>query len=103
MHNESPDGSTRPAATPKPQRKRPYIPKDDFGLSHMMTIIELVGSSPRSPAVPMDPVDEFLFGRKLDIESLHPQVRDIYSESFKQLEAMDKTLDEFLQRIISTP
>lgn len=90
MHSESPDGSTRSAVTPKPQRKRPYIPKDDFGLSHMMTIIELAGSTNRAPVPPMDPVDELLFGRELDIESLHPQVKNIFSNSFKQLNAMDK-------------
>jgi len=90
MPNESPDGSPRSAATPKPQRKRPYFPKDDFGLSHMMTIIQLRGSLPKQPVSPMDPVEEMLFGRKLDMESLHPQARDIFSESFKQLEAIDK-------------
>jgi hypothetical protein len=90
MRNESPDGSLRSVATPRPQRKRPYLPKDDFGLSHMMTIIQLRGSLPKLPVHPMDPVDELLFGRKLDVESLHPQARDIFSESFKQLEAFDK-------------
>jgi hypothetical protein len=102
MLSESPDGSTRSVSIPKPQRKRLYIPKDDFGLSHMMTIIQLSGSSPKPPVPPMDPVDELLFGRELDIESLHPQVRDIYAESFNQLEAMDKTLDDFLHCIISS-
>ena len=38
----------------------------------------------------MDVVDELLFGRKIDMEALHPQIRDIFSESFKQLEAIDK-------------
>jgi hypothetical protein len=90
MHDESPDGSLRSAATPKPQRKRPYLTKDDFGLSHMLTIIQLAGSSPNPRVPPMDPVDELLFGRKLDMESLPPQVRDIFSESFKQLEVIDK-------------
>jgi len=100
LPNESPDGSPRSVATPKPQRKRPYIPKDDFGLSHMMTIIQLRASSPKPPMPPVDPVDELLFGRKLDLESLHPQVRDIFSESFKQLGAFDKTLDDFLKHTI---
>jgi hypothetical protein len=121
MPNESPDGSLRDVATPKPHKKRPYFPKDDFGLSHMMTIIQLTGASPKPPVPPMDPVDELLFGRKLDIGTLHPQVRDIFSESFKQLEAMDKvrlriaqaevnllialhaqTLNDFLQHNIRT-
>lgn len=94
---ESPDGSPR-SATPKPQpqRKRPYIPKDDFGLSHMMAIIESAGAVPKQPPPPLDAVDEMLFGRNLDINSLHPQVRDVYSGSFKQLEAMDKVCFLFL-------
>jgi len=102
MPNESPDGSPRSAVTPKPLRKRPYLPKDDFGLSHMMTLIQLAGSSPKPPMPPLDAVDELLFGRKLDMETLHPQIRDIFSESFKQLEAIDKTLDDFLQHNIRT-
>lgn len=99
LPGDSPEGSLRSATTPKPQqRKRPYLPKDDFGLSHMMTIIELSASSPKPSTPPMDPVDEMLFGRKLDLEALHPQIRDIYSGSFKQLNAMDKVYN-FLHRV----
>lgn len=94
LPGESPDGSPR-SATPKPVRKRPYLPKDDFGLSHMMSIIEVTGATPKQPPPPLDPVDELLFGRKLDLDSLHPQARDIYAGSFKQLEAMDKVCDKF--------
>lgn len=93
MPNESPDGSPRSATTPKPQRRQVYLPKDDFGLSHMMTFIELVGSSPK-PVVPtLDPVEELLFGRQLDMEKLHPQIRNIFSESVKELEVFDKVRD----------
>lgn len=95
--NESPDGSLRSLVTPKPQRKRPYLPKDDFGLSHMMSIIQVTGSSPKPLVPPMDPVEEMLFGRKLDLETLHPQMRDIFSESFKQIEAMDKVCPSIAQ------
>ena len=118
LPGESPDGSPR-IATPKPVRKRPYLPKDDFGLSHMMSIIQVTGSTPKQPPPQVDPVDELLFGRKLNLNSLHPQARDIYAESFKQLEAVDKVcekllcdrsslknlpqaLDDFLQRTIRT-
>jgi hypothetical protein len=90
LPNESPDGSPRSVATPRPQRKRPYLPKDDFGLTHMMTVIQLRASLPKSPAPPVHPVDELLFGPNLDMELLHPQVLDIFSDSFKQLEAFDK-------------
>ena len=66
------------------------IPKDDFGYAHMMAIIEYKGSRPKQPILPLDPVDELLFGAPLDLDSLHPQVRDIYASGFKQLEEMDK-------------
>jgi len=100
LPDEHVEESSRSVVTPKPLRKRPYLPKDDFGLTHMMTIIEVAGSTPKPPPPPVDPIDELLFGRKPDMETLHPQIRDIFSESFKQLEAIDKTLDSFLQHSI---
>jgi len=103
LPNDSPDGSPRSVTTPKPLRKRPYLPKDDFGISHMMTIIELAGSLPKAALPPLDPIDQILFGRELDTETLHPDMRDIFSDSFKQLEAMDKMLDTFLQTSIRIP
>jgi len=45
---------------------------------------------------PLDPVDAILFGRPIDVESLHPLVRDVYASGFKQLEEMDKLLDEYM-------
>jgi len=45
---------------------------------------------------PLDPVDAILFGRPMDVESLHPLVRDVYASGFKQLEEMDKLLDEYM-------
>jgi hypothetical protein len=77
--------------TPSPvARNQLLIPKDDFGISQMMAIIELGGMLPKIPLPPMDPVDELLFGRPVDIDSPHPQIRDIYSGTFKELEDMDK-------------
>ena len=80
-----------PIATPRSQPRRwPVIPKDDFGHAHMMAIIEYKSLRPKQPVLPLDPVDELLFGAPLDLNSLHPQVRDIYASGFKQLEEMDK-------------
>jgi hypothetical protein len=80
-----------PIATPRSQPRRwPVIPKDDFGHAQMMAMIEYKGWRPKPPVVPLDPVDELLFGAPLDLDSLHPQVRDIYASGFKQLEEMDK-------------
>jgi len=78
------------------RKPKPFIPKDDFGLSNMLAVIEL-GASVKTPTPsPSDFVEEFFFGKKLDVEGLHPAVQEIYADSFKQLEAMDRILDEML-------
>ncbi|KAF8629760.1 hypothetical protein AX15_003283 [Amanita polypyramis BW_CC] len=90
--------------------RRPIIPRDDFGIENMMAVIECraaimtiqAQTAPQSekqsyftaPLQPLDLVDEIFFGRPLDPESLHPRIRDIYAGIFKQLEEMDKLLDE---------
>ncbi|KAF8638114.1 hypothetical protein AX17_002434 [Amanita inopinata Kibby_2008] len=100
--------------------RRPLVPKDDFGVENMMAVIECKAAimmlqeldrmeqkqpqsekQPqrhylRAPLPPLDPVDEILFGRPVDIESLHPLVRDVYAGAFRQLGEMDKLLDEFM-------
>ena len=65
----------------------------------MLAIIEHKESKPRKPLPPLDPVDELLFGRSLDLNTLHPKVREIYSDSFKQLDDMDKVCDFSFQRV----
>ena len=66
------------------------ISKDDFGLSHMMAVIECKSTQPRTALLPLHPTDELLFGRLVDLEGLHPSVREIYGPGFKQLEEFDK-------------
>jgi hypothetical protein len=77
------------APTPKPQPKRPFVPRDDFGVSHMIAYIEYKASQPKAPLPPLTPADELLFGRPIDMQALHPTIRDIYAGAFKQLEDMD--------------
>lgn len=97
MSESSQYGSSSPStpraflapSKPAPQ-KRVVLPKDDFGLSQMMAIIEFKNMPARKQGLPpMDPVDELLFGPRIDLDTLHPQIRDIYSSTFKQLEEMD--------------
>jgi hypothetical protein len=88
------------AQTPKPQPKRPFVPKDDFGVSHMIAFIEYKASQPKTPLPPLNPADELLFGRPIDIPSLHPTVRDIYAGAFKQLEDMDKVCKTVLSSFL---
>ncbi|KAF4615930.1 hypothetical protein D9613_011321 [Agrocybe pediades] len=86
------------------QQRRLVIPKDDFGHASMMAIIEYkaLAAAPKkeTPSVQSDPVEELLFGKKLDLETLHPQIRDIYAAGFKQLEEMDKVLDGYIGRSV---
>jgi hypothetical protein len=88
--NHVPNESSREGATPRPQRKKPVIPEDDFGVAHMMAIIEYTGTTPKTTLPPLHPVDELLYGRKFDVESLHPAIKELYSDSFKKLDDMDK-------------
>ena len=65
------------------QQRRLILPRDHFGHSKMMAIIEYKASAPaEKPTRPLDPVDELFFGAPLDLESLHPSVRDIYAAGF---------------------
>ena len=82
-------GQQEPKSQQVPQR-RIKIPKDDFGLSHMMAVIECKGAQPKTVLPPLHPADELLFGRPVDLEGLHPSVREIYGPGFKQLEEFDK-------------
>ncbi|KAG7093780.1 hypothetical protein E1B28_007427 [Marasmius oreades] len=80
---------------------RPFIPKDDFGVSQMMAIIEYRASKGviRHTPATRDPVEEMLFGKPIDLASLHPAIRDIYADSFRELDEVDKFLDEELLRV----
>ena len=99
--------SSRSKSQSQPAR-RPIMPKDDFGIENMMAVIECRAALMtqqgqtasqiyiKTPLPPLDPVDEILFGRTIDLESLHPRVRDIYAGGFKQLEEMDKACHTFI-------
>ncbi|KAF7327580.1 Heat shock protein [Mycena kentingensis (nom. inval.)] len=95
----SPD-TPRRTPTPKgqPPQKQVYLSEDDFGVSHMMTVIQLRASVPHKAPAPLHPVDELLFGRPIDMLSLHPKVRDIYAGALKHLDETDKFLDEYLSK-----
>ena len=72
-------------------RRGPLILKNDFGVSDMMAIIELGAAINKPPPPPpMDHVDEILFGSRLNLDELHPRVRDVFDETFKQLDDMDR-------------
>ncbi|KIY66193.1 hypothetical protein CYLTODRAFT_399105 [Cylindrobasidium torrendii FP15055 ss-10] len=98
MHRSTP---TPTRATSAQSKAGLFLPKDDFGVASMLAIIErraAKGQMPAQVTPRLDPVDEMLFGRAIDIHRLHPKVRDIYASSFKELDDLDRYLDEMLTR-----
>lgn len=70
--------------------QRIRIPKDEFGLTEMLAIIDSKAALGRGPPLPpMDEVDKLYFGRKVDPEKLHPDIRDVYSGTLKKMEELD--------------
>jgi muramidase (phage lysozyme) len=95
----SPIASSPSVLKPSMKQRKPKLtlPKDDFGVSHMMAIIELAALQDRpAPPPPVHPVDEMLFGRPMDMEELHPAIREVYAPTFKQLDEMDQASAAFL-------
>ncbi|RXW15844.1 hypothetical protein EST38_g10014 [Candolleomyces aberdarensis] len=64
------------------QQKRAIMPKDDFGIPHLMAITEYEASQPKKPSPPIHAADELLFGAPVDLDSLHPQARGIFAPGF---------------------
>jgi hypothetical protein len=102
----SPLGGGSPAFGKKRRggQGQPILPRDDFGISHMMTIIEYKAAQLKNEkaagkeqalrsqikGTDDDVVEERLFGKHVDLDSFHPEVKDIYASGFKMLEEMDK-------------
>ncbi|PIL36574.1 hypothetical protein GSI_00263 [Ganoderma sinense ZZ0214-1] len=93
-----------PLTMPMPKEEKPklIIPRNDFGLNEMMAVIEMRASLYKKPPeyTQPDPVEEMLFGKPIDPLALHPEIRNIYASTFKQLEEMDQILDELLQQAV---
>jgi hypothetical protein len=83
--------SASSAARTRPQM--PLIPKDDFGISTMLALLEIPNLLAKQPPLPpMDEAEAMLFGRDLDtsVSKLHPDVQRIYASTFDRLREMDK-------------
>lgn len=90
---------------PVRQQRKPKLtlPKDDFGVSHMMAIIELAGLQDKPPPPEsVHPIDEMLFGRQINVDELHPAIKEVYAPTFKQLGEMDQMLDDLLQQALAS-
>jgi len=69
----------------------------------MMAIIELSGLQDKpAPLPPLNPVDEMLFGRPLNLDELHPAIKEIYAPTLKQLDEMGQILDDLLQQSLTS-
>ncbi|KAI0072936.1 hypothetical protein K474DRAFT_1723987 [Panus rudis PR-1116 ss-1] len=91
-HHKTPSGAVSAGRRTPGDKPRLYIPADDFGVSHMMAVVEVrarLELGPRVDLPRLDPVDELLFGREIKPESLHPKIREIYAPTFRQLDEMD--------------
>jgi hypothetical protein len=89
--NTSPLQLVKPGPVKQQRKPKLTLPKDDFGVSHMMAIIELAGLQDKPPPPEaVHPIDEMLFGRQINVDELHPAIRDVYAPTFKQLDEMDQ-------------
>lgn len=75
--------------------RTPLVMRDFFGVTDMMAIIEYTANdSMRRKAGAgegeMDVVDKLLFGPRVNVDELHPRVREMFAGTLKQLEEMDK-------------
>jgi hypothetical protein len=96
--------STIKAGPLRSQKPKMTLPKDDFGVSHMMAIIELAGLQDNpAPPEPVHPVEEMLFGRPIQMDELHPAIREIYAPTFKQLNEMDQASANSLGLSVCAP
>ncbi|EJU05975.1 hypothetical protein DACRYDRAFT_112789 [Dacryopinax primogenitus] len=82
--------------------RKPLVIKSDFaGLSRMMALIQLRGDMERPPKRKEEPeVDRMMFGPRMDLETLHPSVRDLFEPHFKQMEEYDQRLDRLLMSTV---
>ena len=79
---------------PEIEKKRPIIVRNNLGISDLLSFIEasaaLKKPAVKDPPPPLSPVDAMLFGPQLDLNELHPQVRDIYKPLVERFDAMDR-------------
>ena len=82
------------AEEPEIEKKKPIIVRNNLGISDLLAFIEasVVAKKPvvKDPPPPLSPVDAMLFGPQLDLNELHPLVRDIYKPLVERFDAMDR-------------
>jgi len=87
--------------TPKSQ-PRLRVPSN-IGFDQMWQIIGVNAQLQRRERPdPLDPVDEMLFGRTLDVDKLHPVVQKAFGPMFSEMERIEKMLDDKLLSLLSS-
>ncbi|KAG8729477.1 hypothetical protein FRC12_020950 [Ceratobasidium sp. 428] len=82
---------------------RPVLMRDDFGLSGLMAVVELTAALKKPPPrPPLSTVDQLLFGPTMSAGDIHPSLRDIYESTFKEMQEVDRQLDQLLQATFRT-
>ncbi|KAG9092378.1 hypothetical protein FS749_015784 [Ceratobasidium sp. UAMH 11750] len=95
-HGRSP--TTPPTTVEARGPTRPVLMRDDFGVSGLMAIVELTAALKKpAPRPPLSTVDQLLFGPTISAEDIHPVLRDIYEPTLKEMQDIDRQLDQLLQ------
>ena len=76
------------------KKKQPIIVRNNLGISDLLAFIEASAAAKKpmvkDPPPPLSPVDAMLFGPQLDLNELHPLVRDLYKPLVERFDAMDR-------------
>lgn len=79
---------------PEAGKKQPIIVRNNLGISDLLAFIEasaaLKKPAVRDPPPPLSPVDAMLFGPQLNLNELHPLLRDLYKPLLERFDAMDR-------------
>lgn len=94
---------------PNSQRAPLILRETDFGVSRMIARIELAAATnkPRKPQPPRirnpyEDLDTALFGPRIDLSELHPSLRDVYQDTFRQLDDLDQVHQDAYHRLLNT-
>jgi len=89
------------AEAPEIERKKPIVVRNNLGISDLLAFIEASAALKKhvviDPPPPLSLVDAMLFGPQLDLNELHPLVRDLYRPLVERFDAMDRDLDDLLK------
>ncbi|KPV76515.1 uncharacterized protein RHOBADRAFT_42858, partial [Rhodotorula graminis WP1] len=97
-----------PASSANSNHRAPSQPsyRDDYGYETLAAIVSAAAAA--RPAVggarassTRDSIDERLFGRELDVDNLHPEVRRAYEVPAKTFGDLDERLDALMRELVS--